>query len=74
MTEVRPKRSARELLRDLAALVLGEGVAKLAGFAAFAYLARTLSAENYGGVELASAITMLGFLVVDFGFAPMGRA
>lgn len=72
MSAAGPKRSARELLRDLAALVLGEGVAKLAGFAAFAYLARTLSAEHYGGVELASAITMLGFLVVDFGFAPIG--
>jgi len=65
-------RGARELLRDLAALALGEGVAKLAGFAAFAYLARTLSAAHYGAVELASAITMLFFLVVDFGFAPIG--
>ncbi len=72
MSGARPPRSARELLRDLAALALGEGVAKLAGFAAFAYLARTLSAEHYGGVELASALTMLGFLVVDFGFAPIG--
>jgi len=65
-------RGARELLRDLAALILGEGVAKLAGFAAFALLARTLSAAHYGSVELASAITMLFFLVVDFGFAPIG--
>jgi len=69
---VRPARSARQLLRDLTALVLGEGVAKLAGFAAFAYLARTLPPERYGAVELASAITMLFFLVVDFGFAPVG--
>jgi O-antigen/teichoic acid export membrane protein len=68
----RPPRSARELLRDLAALVLGEGVAKLAGFAAFAYLARALPAERYGAVELASAITMLFFLAIDFGFAPIG--
>jgi O-antigen/teichoic acid export membrane protein len=68
----RPARGARQLLRDLAALVLGEGVAKLAGFVAFAYLARTLPPERYGAVELAAAITMLFFLVVDFGFAPVG--
>ena len=68
----RPARSARELLRDLAALALGEGLAKLAGFAAFAYLARTLPPERYGAVELASAISMLFFLVIDFGFAPIG--
>jgi O-antigen/teichoic acid export membrane protein len=67
-----PARDARTLLRDLGALVLGEGVAKLAGFAAFAYLARTLSPERYGAVELASALSMLFFLVVDFGFAPIG--
>ncbi len=67
-----PVRNARALLRDLAALALGEGVAKLAGFAAFAWLARTLPPERYGAVELASAITMLFFLVVDFGFAPVG--
>jgi O-antigen/teichoic acid export membrane protein len=68
----RPARSARELLRDLGSLVLGEGVAKLAGFAAFAYLARTLPPDGYGAVEVASAISMLFFLVVDFGFAPIG--
>jgi O-antigen/teichoic acid export membrane protein len=68
----KPARDAHALLRDLGALVLGEGVAKLAGFAAFAYLARTLAPERYGGVELASAISMLFFLVVDFGFAPIG--
>jgi len=68
----KPARGAGALLRDLAALVLGEGVAKLAGFAAFAYLARALPPERYGAVELASAITMLFFLVVDFGFAPIG--
>jgi O-antigen/teichoic acid export membrane protein len=42
-------RSAAQLVRDFLALSGGELLAKLAGFAAFAYLARTLSAEGYGG-------------------------
>lgn len=72
MSAARPARGARELLRDLGALALGEVLAKLAGFAAFAYLARTLTAERYGGVELAVAISMIFFLAIDFGFAPVG--
>ncbi len=65
-------RSAPQLVRDFLALSGGELLAKLAGFAAFAYLARTLPAEGYGAVELAVALAMLFMLVVDFGFGPIG--
>jgi O-antigen/teichoic acid export membrane protein len=65
-------RSAAQLVRDFLALSGGELLAKLAGFAAFAYLARTLSAEGYGAVELAVALAMLFMLVIDFGFGPIG--
>ncbi|MFQ5698075.1 MAG: oligosaccharide flippase family protein, partial [Myxococcota bacterium] len=48
------------------------GVAKLLGFAAFAYLARTLEPDSYGAVELAAALGMFFTLVVDFGLGPIG--
>ena len=65
-------RSRRQLVRDYIALSGGELVSKLAGFAAFAYLARTLSPDSYGAVELAVALAMFFTLVVDFGFGPIG--
>ncbi len=60
------------LLRDLAALSGGELVGKVAGFLAFAYLARTLPPASYGSVELAAALALFFTLVVDFGFGPIG--
>lgn len=66
------KRSPLTLARDLFALVGGELLAKIAGFVAFAYLARVLPAESYGSVELAVAVVAVFVLVVDFGFAPIG--
>lgn len=66
------RRSPVELLRDFFTLSGGELLAKIAGFVAFAYLARVLPAESYGAVELAVAVTMFFALVVDFGFAPIG--
>lgn len=60
------------LVRDFAALALGEGLSKVAGFAAFAWLARVLSPEGYGAVELAVALSLFFLLVVDFGFGPIG--
>ena len=60
------------LLRDFAALAFGEGVSKIAGFAAFAYLARVLAPESYGAVELAAAMALFFALIVDFGFGPIG--
>ena len=65
-------RSPAQVVRDFLALSGGELLAKLAGFAAFAYLARTLGPEHYGAVELAVALVMFFSLVVDFGFGSIG--
>jgi O-antigen/teichoic acid export membrane protein len=59
-------------VRDFAALAGGELVAKLAGFAAFAWLARALAPEASGAVELAVALSLFFVLVVDWGFGPIG--
>jgi O-antigen/teichoic acid export membrane protein len=63
-----------QLIRDFAALSGGELVAKLAGFAAFAYLSRVLGPSAYGGVELAVALVTFASLIVDFGFGPVAAA
>lgn len=60
------------LVRDFAALSGGELVSKIAGFLAFAYLARVLEPAAYGSVELAAAMVLFFALVVDFGFGPIG--
>jgi PST family polysaccharide transporter len=60
------------LVRDYAALSAGEFLSKIAGFVAFAYLARVLAPEGYGAVEFAVALTMVGALIVDFGLGPIG--
>ena len=49
-----------------------EALGKLAGFAAFAWLARALDPVSYGAVELAVALSMFFMLVVDFGLGPIG--
>jgi len=59
-------------MRDFVALSGGEVLAKIAGFVAFAWLARTLTPEAYGHVELAIQLTMMASLVVDFGLGPIG--
>jgi len=63
---------ANRLVRDLAALAGGEGIGKVAGFVAFAWLARALPAESYGAVELAASMTLFFGLVVDLGLGPIG--
>lgn len=65
-------RSAAHVLRDLIALASAEVVAKVAGFVAFAALARVLSPEAYGGVELAVQIALALTMFVDFGLGPIG--
>ena len=60
------------LLRDYAVLSAGEIAAKVAGFLAFAYLARVLGLEAYGAVEAAVALAMIFGLVVDFGLGQVG--
>ncbi len=65
-------RSPWVMLRDFFALSGGELVAKIAGFIAFVWLARTLSPEVYGRVEVAIQLSMMFALMVDFGFGPIG--
>lgn len=60
-----------QLVRDFATLSLGETFAKIAGFLAFAYLARALGPAAYGSVEVAVALVMVFGLVVDFGLGPI---
>jgi O-antigen/teichoic acid export membrane protein len=42
------------------------------GFLAFAYVARTLSAESYGLLEYAIGLTGVAAIVVEGGFGPIG--
>lgn len=64
--------SRLRLVRDLAALTAGELLGKVAGFLAFAWLARVLSPEGYGAVELAASLLLFFGLVVDFGVGQIG--
>jgi len=64
--------SRLRLLRDLAALAAGELLGKVAGFFAFAWLARVLCPEAYGAVELAASLLLFFSLVVDFGVGQIG--
>ena len=45
----------------------GEVLTKLLNFLAFAYLARLLGAENFGGIEIALAMVMAFLQVAEFG-------
>jgi len=65
-----PQRT-RRFIADYAWVASGELISKVAGFLAFAYLARLLAPEAYGSVELAVAVAMVGYLVVDFGLGPV---
>jgi len=64
-------RRATRFLVDYAWIASCEALSKIAGFAAFAYLARVLAPAGYGAVELAVAVGMVGYLVVDFGIGPI---
>ena len=59
------------LLHSFGWIAAGEAASKAAGFLGFAYLARTLGPTGYGALELAVAVAMLGYLVVDFGLGPV---
>lgn len=62
----------RHLLQDLLSLCSGEAMSKIAGFIAFAYLARNLGPDAYGLVELAVALSVFFMLFIDFGYGPIG--
>ena len=57
---------------DFLALSGGEVFGRIAGFVAFAYLARVLAPESYGAVELAVALSLLFAAIVDFGMGQIG--
>jgi len=59
-------------LRDLLAMFFAQVVVKVVGFVAFAYLARRLSQESYGAVEVLISATGLALLLVDFGLGQIG--
>lgn len=61
-----------KMLWDLSSLALGHLLSVVLGFAAFAYLARTLSLESYGLVEYAVGLAGLAAIVLEGGTGPIG--
>jgi O-antigen/teichoic acid export membrane protein len=61
-----------KLVTDFFALSGGQSVSSLSGFLAFAYLARTLSPENYGAVEFAIGLSAIFGVIVEWGTGPIG--
>ena len=59
-------------LWDLLALSGSEILGKIAGFVAFATLARIFSPSDYGAIELAVSLFAFFASVVDFGLGPIG--
>jgi O-antigen/teichoic acid export membrane protein len=60
------------MLRGVAVLWLGQVVAKLVAFVAFAYLARKLGSEEYGAVEYAFGLATFAALAIDGGLGAVG--
>jgi O-antigen/teichoic acid export membrane protein len=63
---------ARRLVSNAVKLFSCELLGKIAGFVAFATLARRLTPEAYGAVELCVGLSLLFMLIVDFGLDPIG--
>jgi len=64
--------SGRRLVWDFSSLAFGQLLSMLLGFAGFAYLARTLSAESYGLIEYAVGLSALASIVIEGGLGPVG--
>lgn len=64
--------SKMRFLRDLLGLLMAQVVVKVIGFLAFAYLARTLSQQSYGAVEVVISLAGLTLLLIDFGLGQIG--
>lgn len=62
----------RRTLFDFVLLAGGEGLSKVAGFFAFAYLTHTLSKSGYGAVETAAAFAGFFAMMIDFGLGTIG--
>jgi O-antigen/teichoic acid export membrane protein len=66
------KRRKFKLVHDLVALLGGQLLSKLVGFAAFVYLARTLDAGAYGAVEYAGGLAVVFGMAIEWGLGPIG--
>lgn len=64
--------NSSKALTDILSLASGEMIGKIAGFLAFTYLARILTPDTYGEIELALGILGLYAVLVDFGLGPIG--
>jgi O-antigen/teichoic acid export membrane protein len=62
----------RKLLANYVLLSGGEAISKFLAFLAFAYLARVLGPDAYGGIEFAIAVTMFFTLVAEGGLGLLG--
>jgi O-antigen/teichoic acid export membrane protein len=61
-----------KFFRDLSVLVGGQIAAKLIGFLAFAYLARSLDPQAYGAVEFIVGFAGLFAMAIDCGLGTIG--
>ncbi len=59
-------------LRDQAALLAGHLIGKVAGFVAFAILARTISRDAYGAIEYLVGLSVLFATLVETGLGRVG--
>jgi len=61
-----------KLILDFAVLSGGQLLSKVAGFAAFACLARVLGPQQYGSVEYGMGLAAFFAMIIDFGLGPVG--
>src|SRR5215475_8409955 len=61
-----------KFFRDLSFLVAGQVAARLIGFLAFAFLARSLEPEAYGSVEFIVGLAGLFSTMADLGLGTIG--
>jgi len=61
-----------KLILDFAILSGGQLLSKIAGFVAFAYLARVMGPKSYGSVEYGMGLAVFFSMVIDFGLGPVG--
>lgn len=71
--KAKPKRfSFGRLIDDFIVLSSGQFLSKIFGFIAFAWLARALSADQYGAVETAVGLAAIGAIALEMGTGAVG--
>lgn len=69
----KPKRfTFGRLIDDFIVLSSGQFLSKIFGFIAFAWLARALSADQYGAVEAAGSLAAIGAIALEMGTGAVG--